>query len=517
MKKLLCLLLFAAMVLGLLCACGVQEEPPATVAPVEAFSVGYGCSDISPKEVVPLVSCGNTEPTLSSRVSEPLTLICLAFSDSRGKTVLFMTADLLLAHEGIVSDLSAYVAKKTGVRADHILFHATHSPSAPAIEMAGTPAIDTYNAGLKEAAVQASLDALMDRKPSQMFTTFCRPEGYNTVRHYLLSDGTYLGEGVNEISPNRLIGHTAPADNLMQLVKFTREGGTDIVLVNWQGHSENLLPESHIAASSGYAGVLRATLETELDCHPVFILGGSGNIDNGSYIDGETKAGTYQELGTMLAAEAIEAASGFQSAAISSIHLEENRLALTDNNKQQIIAPLHTLSIGDFAMVTAPFEIFDTNAVAVREASSFKITFFASCTNGSNGFLPTPQAFEFDSYEARITRFPIDTPQIVQEALNDMLSSSFEKSGNKKVKKDEGYNTPEFTPTCDGITYINPTPGVLTEVRAVENGYYALRLSDGTRIRNMLINSKTLAEQIIGMMAMQLIFNQSNVVVGIVE
>ena len=69
--------------------------------------------------------------------------------------------------------------------------------------------------------------------------------------------------------------------------------------------------------------------------------------------------------------------------------------------------PLYAFSIGEWACFTAPFEIFDTNAMAVRDASKYKMTFYASCANDALGYLPTPPSYHFDiTYEANITKFP---------------------------------------------------------------------------------------------------------------
>ena len=64
--------------------------------------------------------------------------------------------------------------------------------------------------------------------------------------------------------------------------------------------------------------------------------------------------------------------------------------------------PLYTFGFGEFGCAFAPFEIFDNNAQAVREASPWTCTFYASCSYGSggNGYLPDALAFTYSCYEA---------------------------------------------------------------------------------------------------------------------
>ena len=41
--------------------------------------------------------------------------------------------------------------------------------------------------------------ALEDRKPGKLFTAEAHPEGYNFVRHYVLSDGEVIGDNFGSL------------------------------------------------------------------------------------------------------------------------------------------------------------------------------------------------------------------------------------------------------------------------------------------------------------------------------
>ena len=513
MKRILSFILCLTLVLPLL-GCGDTKEPGNTAA--QAFSVGYGKADISPENPVPLSGYGDELERISTVVSQPLYVTCTAFQDTDGETLLLFAMDLSQCSDALFPVVRETISAEVGIPVDHILFTASHSHSSPATQAESHPNIPTYNAFFIQQATQAAKDALADLAPAQMEQTFSRPERINCVRHYLLNDGSYLGEGVgNAQNKKRVVGHTTVSDNLLQVVRFTREENKDIVMINWAGHPRGSDPYPYTGASSNYAGVLREEVEKSMDCHSMFILSGSGNVNNWSQIDGELAHETYEELGRLLAQEVVKAAENFTSATLENLQVTENVQTIINKGDQPIEAPLYAFSMGDFACVTAPFEIFDTNAMAVREASQFRMTFYASCANRSLGYLPTPYAFPFNAYEARITKFPQGTAEFVQ--LTGMLKEQFAAGGYTAKEKAPGYETPAFEPWTDGETYLNPHLNDFTAATEVQNGFYQLSLVKGSTAKLYLAKDKATAEKVLSQESVQLMFDQSNVIVDIVQ
>ena len=515
MKRILCFILCLTLVLPLF-GCGGAKENGGT-AP-QAFCVGYGKADISPEKPVPLGGYGDEMERISTMVSHKLYVTCTAFADTDGETLLLLAVDIGNCGDALFPAVREKISEETKIPVDHILFTASHSHSGPAIKAESHPNIPSYNEFFIQQSVQAAKDALADLAPAQMEQTFSRPERINCVRHYLLNDGSYLGEGVgNAQNKKRVVGHTTVSDNLLQVVRFTREEHKDIVMINWAGHPRNAEPYPYTAASSNYVGVLREEVEKEMDCHSMFILSGSGNVNNWSQIDGELDHETYEELGKLLAQEVVKAAENFTSATLTNLQVTENVQTIINKGNQPIEAPLYAFSMGDFACVTAPFEIFDTNAMAVREDSQFRMTFFASCSNRSLGYLPTPYAFPFNAYEARITKFPQGTAEFVQEQLTGMLKEQFTAGGYTETEKAPGYETPAFEPWTDGETYLNPHLNDFTACTEVQNGFYQLSLVKGTTAKIYLAKDKATAEKVLAQESMQLVFDQSNVIVDVVQ
>lgn len=503
MKRFLSTVLCVCLLLSLF-GCGESGEKESGDA-VKSFSVGYGQADISPRVSVYLRGYGEpVSERMSTGVAEPLMLNCIAFTDEEDNTILFMSLDLLLSFKAFAKPIREQVAEATGVPFDQVMLHCTHNHCGP------DPGDVLYSKLVQEAAVEAATAAMADRKPATMSTGFSRHDKINFVRHYLLADGSYMGEGVGSVPRSQLVGHTDAPDNLLQVVKFDREGGKPVVLINWQGHPMGSSPNPHTVATSNYPGFLRTTVEKEMDCHSLFVLGGSGNMNNSSQIREENQYDDYIALGKALGEKVIETMATLEPAETGKLHI-----AKKDYSYTKATVPLYAFSVGDLAFVTAPFEIFSTNAVAVRDASQFKMTFYASCSNESHGYLATPKSYEYFAYESGSN--PMGVAEEVQEALTQLIGEVFTATGNAPAQWKEGYHTTEFVPVSDGLEYINLAAGDKTAYTVVKNGFCQVQLLVNGKVKVKLALNEDVAKQVLEKDKMKLLFNEQNVIVGIAE
>lgn len=514
MKKLIALFLCMGLCLSVFAGCGETEKEETDSG---VFSVGYGLADATPGESIPLDGYQGTQAAQyrnSTTTEWPIQAITVAFTDGKGETLLFVMLDFLNAY--MADGMRDAISGETGIPKDHIMFHVTHNHSGPSLRV-DHPAIPAYTSQLTASILASVKTALEDRKPvTGFYTTFARPEGCNSERHYLLADGSYQSYGVGSVPKDQLIGHYGVADNLLQLAKFTREGGKDVVLVNWQGHPPGTTPNTIL--TSNYPGVLRNYLDTNLNCQSIFMLSGTGNLNNNSQIAGDVRHNNYQELGQNLGAAAVEAAASFTQHNVGDLQVKEKMLQLDTRDGGARKVWIYAVSMGDFAFVTAPFEIFDDNAVAVRESSPYAMTMYASCCNGSNGYLPTPPSFGWETtYESRITEFPDGTAAIVEKELTEMIGAMASESGYTAVEKPADYYQAEFTPKSDGVTYQNPWVGREDSIKQVENGFYAFQLYNGSKVKNCLAIDEATARAVMERAEVKLLFNEQNVVVGVVE
>jgi hypothetical protein len=82
---------------------------------------------------------------------------------------------------------------------------------------------------------------------------------------------------------------------------------------------------------------------------------------------------------------------------------------------------LDALSVGDISFVTAPFEMFCSIPVYIKENTPFDMTFFMGYCNGSYSYLPDNFGFEFPSYEVRSCRFLKGTAEDIGKTHLKML------------------------------------------------------------------------------------------------
>jgi hypothetical protein len=511
-KRFISLVLVSVLIIGLFAGCAKEEAAPATL------SIGYGKVDVTPTQSLPLGGYqGDDAPQFrwSTSTEWPFSATCVAITDAKGSTAIIVVLDLL--NSKMAGALRDAISNENGVPVENIMIHATHNHSGPATSYNGATEITAYIAQTTNGVLAATKAAMESRSPvTGMYTTYARPEGHNSERHYLLADGSYQSYGVGSVPKDQLIGHYGKADNLLQLIKFTRESGKDVVMVNWQGHPPGTKPNT--IATANYAAVLCNYLDKNLDCQSMFFLGGSGNLNNASQIPSEILHDDYVGLGEALGKAGVEAAQNFTQRNIGDVLAKEKVLQLPKRDYGTEKVAVYAFSIGDFAFVACPFEIFDDNAVAVRENSPYVMTMYLSCSNGGYGYLPTPPSFGWAiTYEATTTPFPQGTAEFVQDELIGMLKEIATESGYQAVEKAEDYYQAEFVPKTDGKTYTNPAPGDTGRYTTAQNDFFAFQMLNNGKLKNFLCKDEALVKQILELSEVKVIFDVQGVVVGIAE
>lgn len=436
--------------------------------------VGYCRINITPFEPVPLAGYGNTSTRVSRNILSELYSTCIAFTDEAENTVLMFHNDLISSRPEISVPCRKAISEATGIPISHVLICSTHTHSAPDTLNQEFDSIKRYLRYLPSQLSFCAEAALADRKPARMFIGKAYTKGLNFVRHYVLEDGTFKGDNFGDLNNSPYAGHTTEADPEMRLVKFVREGGKDVVVVNWQTHPHRTGGGKKYDVSADIVGSMRDALEAELDCKFIYFTGGGGNVNPHSRIPEENITPDFLAQGKALAAHAMEAQ--FQEVETGSVRLIENLhdeplnrpddsllkhakevydLWVATNNFMQcatlsnsyginspyaaeellcrarkpegsvITNPMYAFSIGDVAFVTAPYEMFDTNAKQIREGSPFKMTIVSSCSNAGNGYIPSAYGFQHGCYEADCCNFKPGTGEKFAEIYIDMLKQLY--------------------------------------------------------------------------------------------
>ena len=468
MKKLLALFLAVLMLLPIL---GCTRDPapegtvaaPATTEPqATQVTVGFGKADITATWPIGLQGYGNASTRISQGIKTYIYLMCVAVTDVDGETVLIMTID---SGGGFPNAVLPVIEEEFGIPRDHVIVSAVHQHSTPS----GTREyLDMVEEGTR-IAVQQALD---DRAPATMLLNTVETTAMSFVRHYIANDGkgSIVGDNYNDAigSQYGYIGHESESDKEMRLIKFERgEDKKPIIVVNFQAHPHLGAGSSDTNIHADWPGIMRETLEDELDCHAMYISGAGGNLNSGSRIDEENVSADWKDHGKRAANYVIKAEGSYTEANLGNIqaifqtntydndhsmdHLYEDALYLhnlraEDFNKAKAevakYPDIHSIyhataivekkeagptrdmtigviSIGDVVFTCHPYEMFDTNGMELRAGTvgnenyaeedqlenPFAMTVICTLGNGSTCYVPSRLGYTNGGYSTDITYF----------------------------------------------------------------------------------------------------------------
>ena len=347
---------------------------------------------------------------------------------------------------------------------------ASHSHSAPAVGSGKVEIQSKYDRYLAEWMTQAAHEALEDRKPAQMHIGSVEIQGQSFVRHYLLEDGRSVG--YSSMIKNDAVAHQGIGDYTMQLLKFTREGDKDVLLANWQCHPHRTGGSSKYNISADIVGVLRDTLEEQLDCEFAYIQGAAGNMNPTSLLPTEKVAESYIDQGRQIAQFVLDGGDDlFRQVQTGKVQILRKDLEVKVDHSEDHLIPyamevqaiwtatndratadaagqpygihsayhagrivanskygpsdtmeMDAIALGDVAIVTAGYEMFSANGLFIKENSPFEMTFIMGYSNDNNSYIPSIDSFEYEAYENDQSRYEPGTGEMLAQTLVQMLN-----------------------------------------------------------------------------------------------
>lgn len=443
--------------------------------------VGYGKTDITPADPVPLGGYGNGMKRISTEVADPLFATCIAMTDKAGDTVLLFGIDLG-GTGGTLRQLRSELARELGLADERVIFSASHSHSAPDLWLPQHPAIAAYVPFLKKQLWAAADMALADRAAAELYIGDIQTQGLNFVRRYQLSDGRYVGYQ-SDIKEAGLpvIGHETQADRQLQLLKFKRHGKKDILLTNFQVHNHRGGGSQSKEVTSDIVGVFRNELEKALDCHAIYITGAAGNLNPKSEIMEENITADYKEHGAALAAYAVKAAASARKVNAGAVRATVRVVQTPIDHSTDVLVPIakealayykecgnisqarakfldqgihcpahanmiinrsgrektwpfeiYAFAIGDVGFAVAPYEMFDTQGMFIKENSPYEMTVITGYATGAFGYFPSLFACPHGGYEVDNTYFAPGTAEMMADTYVDMLKELYAKDSDTK-------------------------------------------------------------------------------------
>ena len=454
---------------------------PLTMDPEKhVFKAGFGMEDISPKNSVPLDSYGDAARRMSTGSYTPLEARCIAIRDVNGQLMLFFTGDVSWAPtpaKTVRNELSA----ELGISTDYIVMSGTHTHASVACSLTSIPSVVEFNNGYIAGMKKAAYEAIEDLKPAEVYVSSVQTQGMNFVRRYIMDDGSLVGDNAYGTG-TRIVRHETDADPELQLMKFVREGGKDILVSQFQAHPH--LEGKTNNYSSQTVGAIRDAVESEIGAYSLHWQGASGNLNTHSRISSENKftqnnSGrikygqamcdyietvynkmTKVETGpiqvrkvtytanvnhlydhmTDYAQQIVDYFKAGNSASASATYAHNltkncdmrinsyyhaNRILANSRLGKTRNMDLVAWSFGDVSGVVLPYEMFDTSGMQMKTQSPFEKTFIVGYSWPSyGGYIPTREGYANGGYESDNSTFAPGTAEgMVAEylkMLNDM-------------------------------------------------------------------------------------------------
>ena len=505
MKKTITFILAIFMLASVFAGCQKDKTP-------EGFCIGYSKVNITPNLEwnMGLYGYNDQSTRRATGVLEPLYATCIAAKDEAGTITILFGEDLLHANGWISDMIRNKITDQTGIPGENINFAGTHTHSAPSHDEK-LIVVDNYNREFVEKCTNAALEAIADLAPAEMYTHFVRLEDMNYRRHYLLDDGTYWGRPLANL-PNGASGYhcLSKADDMLQMVKFTREGKKDVLIVNWQGHARGNTEGHYTEYSSDYIGAMRRVLLEQGGVESLFLLGASGDVNCASELSPSSRARTYLDYGTTIANKIMVEYENFQKVETGSIQVQTKKFRIPSNTEDY---SLNVFSIGEVGFIMVPYEMFTSIALAIKEQSPYPMTFIGTVANGSNTkfYMPDEKAFTYDCYE-RSSKYISGDAEIFRDQYLYLLGQCYEQTGLPSKEKAEGY-VMDTTPQLDPEPYVNPAVGNTEMIIPGRNNLYKLYLSYSGATKVVLVEGEELAKEIINKSSMKLYIDDRGVAV----
>ena len=253
------------------------------------LKAGFARMDITP----PLGTyiSGYFKERYAKGVLDPIQLNAVAFCDG-DVTDLVIVSDLIGIDRITCEALREEIALATGLERDHIMITALHQHTSYAfLDLAfrrcrGDKSVDTdelYNKMLHIKYCDVAKMALDDMSDAVLsYGEEETAEQIAFVRRYYMTDGTVATNPWNRVS--EIVRPCETPDNTVRLLRFAREGKTDIAFVNFCTHPDVVGGEY---LSADWPGFVRRYVEKDLKNVSCLLLNGvQGDSNHCDWING---------------------------------------------------------------------------------------------------------------------------------------------------------------------------------------------------------------------------------------
>lgn len=426
-----------------------------------SFLAGFAEVDYTPAPGLAVI--GQHHKRIAERTRDPLMANAVAMR-SGDETVVIVSNDICMVLPDFVAATQESFAERTGLPAEKLLIHATHSHVAPATISGFWGDMDPgFMDALQDSIVSAAQTALERMEPVAPFSGTGTLDNLNWNRMSMYDDGTSVMHGSAD-KPG-FIGTEGARDPNVGVIFFRSirdrnapddQGKILGVIANFGTHPNCV--ENELYYSADIPGEVRRLLKATLgsDTGVVYLTGAAGNVASVIRESGRTEQPWMGEQGLLRsglyltgeisktiaqAIEPIESPSLSVKRTVLQIPIRpypapgdkcypnswggESETFYREceadwprkmREESPVEIRVNVVRIGDTVICTNPGELYSEFALEIREAAPARVTLISQLTDGFCGYIPTPMAFTRGGY----TTWPCITSKLSPEA-GDMI------------------------------------------------------------------------------------------------
>ena len=447
------------------------------------FQAGYAQVNINPPLGIGI--CGYYIPRYAKGILDDLEAGALALSCGDRQIVLISVDNCGISQEQ-VNCYCGLIEQATGLKKENIFLAATHTHTAGFLSPTNAFEVDEkvikrYSEFFGERLVDVVKLALADLKPAKMgYIVGQAPERVAYIRRYRMKDGTTMTcPPINDPNIDHAIGIL---DQRVNVLRFDREGGHSVVLVNYGLHADTVNGE---LISADWPGVMRRTIEKTLDgTKCLFIAGAMGDVgstnvhpkagdmnDTEISFDNEMKspgmarfvgralAGTvlqvydkaaYVEVNRINVLHSVIAVPAnvpkpeqlalahkykelhdagrdeeipYTGMELSTVVAEALRMCRMEKGPEKYYLGLMGIQLGSVALIGIPGQPFTEAGMAIKDTEGWDMILPCTQTNGSEGYFPMQSAFDEGGYEARTSPYQSGVAEAIIGCAKELLCS----------------------------------------------------------------------------------------------
>ncbi len=434
----------------------------------KVFLAGFGMTDITPLDSVPMASYGDDMRRFSEGQFTPLEARALAVTDENGDSLIMVTGDLSWCPGNLGGQIKEILEKDLGVPQDHIILSGTHTHASVSTGKTEVPSVVAYHSRYIEGMVTAAKLAMADRKPAEVYVGSAITERMSFVRRYIMDDGSLCGDNAYGTG-TKAVAHESAADQELQMMRFSRDGGKDILIVNFQSHPH--LEGKTKMLSAQTVGAFRTQADERFGVHCMYWNGAAGNLNTHSRIKPETPTKDRDEWARIMVDYAEKAMRHMYKVKTGPIKVADvtftanvnhgydnlveqakdvqqyfrdghtaqetaeyawqygihsyyhaNRIIANANSDKTKDMYLFAFSFGDVGGVVLPYEMFDVTGMYIKRNSPLRKTFIVGYSYPAYcGYIPTESGFQRGGYEADNCTFAPGTAEAMADQYLKLL------------------------------------------------------------------------------------------------